>query len=1185
MSANTNLLYVPMEMKALVVNDQVRYAEPFQRWQMNYNQLAEYLSPMPAPFDGNTAAGWNDDPTANGVYLHWTLPDALRNGTQSAPGSPMQFPLTPNRWLVVRYNGPLTMRTATAWIVESDFLDPNEGTSPYLQPDASSPQPTSIGRMVPVASWSETGTQPLFLTAVGPGDISFAGFQKNVENVFSIHDPLTNVPVTDTLAYLVAGWYSDPSKDILSVNGLSFADALAALDWSVDSNLITADSILCHSMVHGIQWNSSGSAPVSAKPTDTTGVTMAVGNTSIDALTALINVQVNAQGKTASIDPSLLEAFQYNLLPQLNQPNGQFLVDQAIHKAWFGSTRGGYEWVVTQAAQGSTASQTSPIDDPALNPAWLQTLNQNQQAYDDALETLETLQWKLYSLWWTAGTFNRLPPQLQTILREYDADYTPENFTTQLDATQQNSLAAQVQQQQQLVAGLLAKIPYGETQAALTAAAAAYGMAQGMTDSYVLKRTARKTYFEGNNPVVLIAGAKTSGTLAAGAALACRSGSELVTGFSFNETSINAAALQSSIPNPGISNLPYDLSGLLVEFFLLDPDNATMIAAKALNATDPTTIQALATTISAHSSCTGIVPALDLTAWVQPWQPLYMLWEVQYYPIAHDTNGVENWQFDGDEYNWNGNGAAVAPLTFNGRLTLSPLAGFNFKKRIEDYISHHPNLDNTALQNLEALIGQTDNWDFLSQSLDGFSKQLALRDIQSNTVPNDAALAALIADQDAVLPVLGAAPVPFQGWAASDFQQYRSGQFAFNQVVLVDRFGQVLEIVTADTTLQYAPVIAPDMQPVHTVIPQDPYRFVELKPRLLQPGRLHFDFVSAADDTKIIQPGSSDNPVCAWVLTNHIDRALACYDNTGKMVGELGVVTNTAGAPALNWAPAPGSSYGSIAAVSAAFPHLGEMLNGLLTAGVQAFRNFYEAIDATLWTVDPQGNRDDQNLSVLVGRPLALVRCRLMYDLNGAPVADPSWQFVFNPQAPEFVNYNFPVRLGELAMRNDGLLGYFNGTDYTQFNCVYTPVDITPASPPYLDNIAPGNFINLQFGGQSAAFITLLMDPHSSVHATTSILPVESVSIPARFVDPVLSSMAVTFQAGPLLSKLSVSSDGKTASIVMPAPVENNGTWSWLTPVTNESYPLQQSDDKAHLPTGAPVLRSGMLQLGGLNAD
>ena len=188
MSAHT--LYVPINVQAMVVNDEARKGQNFQRWKMDYSILSSHGSPNPATFSGNTALNWNNDPGANGVYLHWTLPQALNTGAQQNTGA-LQYPLVPNRWLVLRYSGPLDQRVATAWVVESDFLDPNDGTSTYIDPRSTDRiRVTLIGRKVDLAGWSESGTDELFLTSVGTGDLTFSAYQPYNENVFSIHDPL-----------------------------------------------------------------------------------------------------------------------------------------------------------------------------------------------------------------------------------------------------------------------------------------------------------------------------------------------------------------------------------------------------------------------------------------------------------------------------------------------------------------------------------------------------------------------------------------------------------------------------------------------------------------------------------------------------------------------------------------------------------------------------------------------------------------------------------------------------------------------------------------------------------------------------------------------------------------------------------------------------------------------------------
>jgi hypothetical protein len=1189
----SDTLFVPIGIEAIVVNDMSRKAENFQRWQMVYANLESYASPMPDAFSGNTAINWNNNPDANGVYLHWQLPRALRTGSQDNVNGKTFYPLVPNRWLVVRYSGPLTARTLAAWVIESDYLDPNGGTSPYLDPRSPDTLAvTMIGRKLDLNGWTEKGGKNLFLTAVGTGDISFAAYQPYNENVFSIHDPLAGV--TDpVLSYMVAGWYSDPASDILApvTDAQSFLNILKKNNWQVDDAVNHPCSVSVYQgFCCGIHWDKTGPEPVSKRPET---ATVAVGNTSIDALTALIAQQ--AQGNE-SIDVDLLEAFQYNLLPVLDQPNGPDLLNQAIHKAWFGSHEGGYEWNIVDAPEDAANTgdtddyPDTPIDwnDPNLEPAWLSALNQAQAAFDEGMRKLQFLQWNLYRMWWTKGRFDNTSPSDQKRLKFTDAD-----FDKQLDVNNQGSKAWLVQQQATEVARLLSSIPYGATQAELAKSIAAFAADHQLPAGYVLKRFSKVPFFKANEPVVLVAGSKATIPLTDDDALTCRLASQFISGLTYNSKPVGAASMNGKIPVASLSGIPILPAAILTEFFFLDPNNATLIATVALGDSSPQTIEALTAQIETLKGMTGTVPALIQSTWQQPWSPMFLLWTAMYYPIAHDENGTQNWSFDGSEYVLSGkNMPETNPKDFilNGTTLLTPQSSFNFKNRLDEYRAKHPDLDAAELTALEDFITATDDWDFLSQTLDGFMQQLIARDNKSNVVPGATdATGKLVGHRNSIVPELGAVPEPFKGWPPSEFQAYRSGQFCFQRLMLVDRFGQALQLTSSDTYLQFKPVISPDMKPAHTVLEQEPYRFIELSPRILQPARLNFDFVSATDDSKIISLHSDANPVCAWVLPNHIDRALACYDPTGAYLGELRVITNDQAQRTVYWDFAPNSPYTSLDDLAKLFPHLVEMLNGLISKGPDAFNNFFQAIDETLWVIDPLGSRDDQNLSVLVGRPLALTRCRLKYQLDGPPVTDPSWQYTFTDYTPEVTQYVFPVRLGELRLRNDGLIGYFSGSDYSRFNCVHLPSggSVVPVSPPYIVQIGVGNFIDLTFDDGSSSYVTMLIDPRASVHATTAILPITLLNLPAKFTEPALRNMDVHFRMGPVLSTtITVKSEGvaDTVSVLIPQPSEKNGTWSWMEPdgtVNWNVYPIQPTSSDASFSNVPSRLRSGMLKLSG----
>ncbi|MER5618934.1 hypothetical protein [Streptomyces sp. NPDC002215] len=165
-----------------------------------------------------------------GVHVQWQLPESLTDGYSDPASGQTYFPPVPNRWLVVRYHGPVKARQAVGWVVHSDFLDNDgpygaRGTARSIALYDSRTGPPATGRRLDqrVGSWVEPGDREdgLFLTAVGPGLPTFAAYQPYNTDVFSVHDSLAyrngDPALADgTLSYLVVGWYGNDGVDVLS---------------------------------------------------------------------------------------------------------------------------------------------------------------------------------------------------------------------------------------------------------------------------------------------------------------------------------------------------------------------------------------------------------------------------------------------------------------------------------------------------------------------------------------------------------------------------------------------------------------------------------------------------------------------------------------------------------------------------------------------------------------------------------------------------------------------------------------------------------------------------------------------------------------------------------------------------------------------------------------------------------
>jgi hypothetical protein len=130
------------------------------------------------------------------------LPDSFTKGRQDSVEGATTFLPVPNRWLVVRYDGSCCRRTATAWIIESDYrwsvpLENPQNASQVGSMrragsglDKDTVVGVRVGRNVPLATETWVRRATLKLTAVAPGNAALAYYQPACNNVFSLMDPL-----------------------------------------------------------------------------------------------------------------------------------------------------------------------------------------------------------------------------------------------------------------------------------------------------------------------------------------------------------------------------------------------------------------------------------------------------------------------------------------------------------------------------------------------------------------------------------------------------------------------------------------------------------------------------------------------------------------------------------------------------------------------------------------------------------------------------------------------------------------------------------------------------------------------------------------------------------------------------------------------------------------------------------
>ncbi|MGN6276693.1 MAG: hypothetical protein ACTHNP_12305 [Solirubrobacterales bacterium] len=357
----------------------------------------------------------------------------------------------------------------------------------------------------------------------------------------------------------------------------------------------------------------------------------------------------------------------------------------------------------------------------------------------------------------------------------------------------------------------------------------------------------------------------------------------------------------------------------------------------------------------------------------------------------------------------------------------------------------------------------------------------------------------------------------------------------------------------------------------------------QIPPAIPQPARLDFELLDAGDDTVVVGPLAPEaNPICGWLLPNHLDASLMVYMPGGEALGEMANGIGATATPELLWRPAPQAPYSTLPEIEVKVPHLGPMLGALSKQGPTVFAAFLAAVDETLWNTVPAGAVFGAGLATLIGSPLAVVRARAGLDLLSGPRRDPSWRYTFAPQPDALGGCRLAVELGGRAWLDDGLIGYFEAEEYDR---LFVVAQAEAAAGNYLHTIGEdGNHLSLPADGSAATHLTLLVDPRAPVHASTPVLPGASLALPPRLVEAALERLEVTFRLEGVLtgSETAPGPHGETVETIrLPLPAVNAGRWSWaeLDAAGWTSYPVAATDATAALGDVPPALRRGLLRL------
>ncbi|WP_141585207.1 hypothetical protein [Actinomadura sp. WMMA1423] len=1095
------------------------------------------------------------DQLEEGVHLHWALPDGLTRG--GGPGHELDFPAVPDRWLVTRLSiEGGTPVAARSWLVHSDALSaapPPPGVSSVTLPV----RPTSqlpntfayLGHSYDITQgWVAeralggpdiAQAAGVTLNAVSNGEVGFAAYYPSCRGVFGFHDALEDMAPPGgrpaRLAYAVTGWYGDPAADPVQP-GTTPQQLQAARGWTFAATGPAPHGSVYAGVLQGISW-SPDVRYVAGRPVQRPlPARVAVGNTAAEALSAYFTARDRPD------DPlfeTLLNGFQYGLIESFKQPSpgGLTRLREAVHDQRFAGGDGGTVYSIV-ATEGPRAGSGELIDLPAPLADALDRLNVLREQADQCAFHADWYRWQMFADWYRIFEIapDRQAEAYAVAARRYGGW---EALKARCDST-----AAAAQEQYELVNGML--FPDMRLRAGPACA-----------------------FVQPSDPAVLITGDAVDfparyggdGRFTVEGHLVCRTGGDLLTSVTVGDATLEAGAL-TGISAPAGLPRPELLTALLREGCLLN----TVLLAALTGRADADLRRALRAALEGtpQEACSfaGTPPSPVGVAW-QPadqWLPVYAHWEIGYLPLAPTERGGEpvdydsrvvnaNYRLDQDaggtfDYAPDGGKGSITidparsgfPQSYTGTGNLTPTPAATLARSLNGYLASHA--DRTLSDILAELTGGAG---FVVAPLNGLSDALLQRfpGIQLGVrVPAGSEYEELTR---AMAPIIGAAPQAGGPDFNAPFNPLRAGYLTL-KLTLVDVFGQKRTVDCGDMACAESMRTVAGGRPVPSV--------AQLSPRIAQPSRLAFRWLAADGSGSEEMTGNpATTPVCGWLVPGHLDSSLAIYDQQSRALGTL---SPTHGGPAeVAWQTAPGNTagLGQDLATAMAFqnPRLAQV--ALALGGPRATRAHFQAmwklIDTVGERVEPGPLTTDSDLSVLVGRPVAIVAAALRLELKGAAFLDLGWDRAGQDSDAALTGVRFPVTVGDLAKLSDGLIGFYRQAvpagDY-DMNTFYsqgaeagsTSRIVRPTQETLLLRPAPP----LDPGGEHeppdlaalTQHVLMLVDPRAQVHATTGILPTAALALPPEQGQATASVLDLSLFAAPVL--------GGATELAIPVPAE-----------------------------------------------
>lgn len=1125
-----------------------------------------------------------------GVHLHFIVPQYLGRKVPEKLelGNSGQMPAAPNRWLISKSNNNTIV---DQWYLESDYIQSEEyiplnyaSTIPYPEgkpyryigrcsklSNNNAILPTSNN----TSNYFKTQNNGKPLTILGHGELNFSSFYPNCNTVFGFYDP--EGTLDPSITYAIIGWHDSTDDDLLYQT---------VTKWLApnDSNSSLTNDILTKKIkaAFGLELNNNNNntttAPISqAVPTifcgkfvadkkntalDSSKTKVAIGQTGTEALSSFLannlsqKINKNSEEAKGTIEDQLESVLMFSQLDE-NDIDVGAKFHEARHGKGFRPSNGETKWTVKiQAQEKLPTDNTSRALPPLPNGigSYLNALNKAQQTFHRALQEKTTLQRQLY-IDWIKYMQARYPSEvapyqypdadhIQYFIKNYcippiqekirltgSLDY--DQNTSKPNATSNNpiDLAHQVQAKWEALDEFIQSENVKRT-----------SLKEPLLS---IDSTVGPRFWEPKSPTVLISGLPEDvATVNKDVSIL----SNALSGTSINKSLSGILQLLKGENTQKLSNQTWSP-------FLLDWEfNLNPVQLKQ----------------SGEMTATSLTTSFNLDAT----GPEFMTSNVTY----SDENAVFSGTVLLSTHTRNTKESAIERFfkSFISREQITYVAGKSLNDFLtatswreasacfknNNFITPSANIATVpnAYYSLWSAHQELKGQQFLSQTLDGFYEAC----IQLDKVPQFPIKEPIgfASDKDFtnLIKTIVGNQREISVETAFQFNLISCGMITLQRLTLIDNFG----ISTPINTTGHIPFS-------NTLNINKGNELPYLKPRLAQATRLNFNWLNADTSSNASEVPSNDDPasspICGWLMNNYLDNNIAIYDAKGRA---LGYIDHLAKWNAVPWNTGISTIDGDIQNT-----HLYNVAQKIMSSA-SFMEDFMIATQNAQHNIAPQRALLHDIKSSLVGKPIAVVRAAIGLELKGLPAIDQSWSALLqdlhnchkqngwnyeNRYNQKWTSVTFPCRLGEHMQFNDGLIGY-----WTENNAGFLADDfIAPQTT--TNTLKNGQIIALQtttntlktgqideykegaFQNQSLVInanplkMTMLMDPHGLLHATTGILPTKAISIPEKHYLPALKKLKVWFASSPIIQAIGL---GNKTQINLPKI--NQAKWQWWDP-------------------------------------